>query len=502
MMERYLLRVVPLLVLFACVAPLARAETPPPLAFQWSLDFSPGQISIDPAGNLWFLNVTTQEIHRAKRDGNPLDAGGVANDLACDASGGAYVVSCGWGKGGARRIHADGLTACDVLVPCEGRSVASNDQDEGFIALGDYELILKPVVLKVSPVCDSEVLFPLEFVPGDMALAEDGTFFIIDPATPRVLHLDITGTELASWTLPNAAPPRFVAGDHDGNVFVASDETVFKCTGYGTVLTSWGDGTVFSSISGIAVNYLGDVYVSDSGRKRIAMYGVRQPTDNPPVPLPPPSPPPPPPPPLTSHPAAVLLHIAPLASKEACSISAKLDSVVTAESASPDDAHHSIVYLIASPNPEVYQICGAQVGIAYDAGREGHPALEVLGWHLCADLEFAGDDWPGPGSGNTITWASNYSTDVNVCGYFEVIAHGPATMSVIPWPKTGLAKIANCAAEYVLEVPPDRLGWVSWGHAGFGTDTNGCNPILEPCGGGAVPVRSSTWGRLKNLYGH
>lgn len=498
MIERFRLPLVPLFALFACMALPAHAETPPPLAFEWSLDFPPGQISIDPAGNLWFLNAATKEIHRARRDGNPLDAGGVAYDLACDASGGAYVVSCGWGNGGARRIHADGLTVCDVLIPCEGQSVASNHRDEGFVALGDYELILKPTMLKVSPECDTEVLFPLEFVPGDMALAEDGTFFIIDPATQHVVHLDITGAELASWTLPNARPPRFVTGDQDGNVFVASDATVFKYTEFGTVLTSWGDATAFSSISGIAVNALGDVYVSDSGRTRIAMYGLRQPTDNPPVP---PPPPPPSPPPLTPHPAAVLLHIAPPA-KETCTISTKLDSVITAASASPDDAHHSIVYLIATPNPNVYQICGAQVGIAYDAGREGHPALEVLGWHLCADLEFPGDDWPGAGSGNTITWASNYSTDVNVCGYFEVIAHGPTTMSVIPWPKTGLAKIANCGEEYVLDVPPDRLGWVSWGHAGFGLDTDGCNPALEPCGGGTVAIHPSTWGRLKTLYGH
>ena len=76
-------------------------------------------------------------------------------------------------------------------------------------------------------------------------------------------------------------------------------------------------------------------------------------------------------------------------------------------------------------------------------------------------------------------------------------------MSVIPWPNTGLVKIANCGAvEYEFEIPPDRLGWVSWGQAARGGDTDGCNPALEPCGVGAVPTQPSTWGRLKALYSH
>lgn len=159
--------------------------------------------------------------------------------------------------------------------------------------------------------------------------------------------------------------------------------------------------------------------------------------------------------------------------------------------------------MIASPDSYTSPICGVQTGIAYDTDGPGNPKLEVVSWHACSDLEFPGDDWPASGSGNTMTWAENFSTDINVAGYFEVVAHGPATMSIIPWPNTGETKIANCMArEYALEVPPDRLGWVSWGNAGFGVDTDGCNPVLGPCQGGTVPARPSTWGRLKALYSH
>jgi len=204
---------------------------------------------------------------------------------------------------------------------------------------------------------------------------------------------------------------------------------------------------------------------------------------------------------LTAHPAAILLHVVSATGHTACDGASSLGSVITAQSLSPDDSLHSIVYMIATPNLATYQICGVQAGIAYETTRNGHPGLEVLSWHVCSDLEFAGDNWPASGSGNTMTWADNFSTDINVVGYFEVIAHGPATMSVIPWPNTGMAKIANCSAmEYALEVPPDRLGWVSWGGAGFGLDTNGCNPVLEPCVK-VVPAQPLTWGRLKNLYG-
>ena len=180
-----------------------------------------------------------------------------------------------------------------------------------------------------------------------------------------------------------------------------------------------------------------------------------------------------------------------------------MTSIITAQDAALDNPHHDFVYLIASPDTLVSTICGVQIGIEYDTHDRSGPGLDLLGWHTCSDLEFPSDGWPSSGSGNTMTWTGNPRTDVIVVGYFEVVAHGPSRMRVAPWPVTGMAKIANCkAAEYTLQVPPDRLGWVSWGHAGFGADTDGCNPVLGPCQSGPVPVRPSTWGRLKSLYAH
>jgi len=474
----------------------AYGEDPPPFAFEWALDFSPGTISIDPAGNLWFMDFETTKVHRARRDGNPLDsrlAGG--RDLACDLEGNAFVLI----ENDVRLLHADGILGCGGIL-IQGRSIAVGVNGETFGTEIDAGFPPGPKVARIHPGCVTEEIFDLDFEPGDIAVGGDGTFFLVDESKKRLVHYDGTGLALATWRLPSDLEPISIAMHPDGNLLAGVGQTVYKYGPSGDLLVCWGNAQTFASISGLAVNALGDVYVCDSGKNRIRMYGIRQPDDNPPVPPTPPPPPPPPPPPLTSHPAAILLHFVPASTHTACNELSSLGSVITYASVSPDDAHHSIVYMVATPDMYTYQICGVQAGIAYDATREGHPGLEVLSWHACSDLEFPGDTWPGSGSGNTTTWADNYSTDINVVGYFEVIARGAATMSVIPWPNTGMAKIANCSAmEYALQIPPDRLGWVSWGGAGFGLDTDGCNPVLTPCGH-VVATNPSTWGRLKNLY--
>src|SRR5262249_46658502 len=214
-----------------------------------------------------------------------------------------------------------------------------------------------------------------------------------------------------------------LATDPDGNVLVGQGHSVYKYDAMGSLMVRWGDSSTFSSISGLGVNALGDVYISDSGFNRIRMYGTRQPTDNPPVPPGPPITPPPPPPPLTDHPAAILLHVINATGPVNCNSLTSLDSVITFQSLSPDDSHHSIVYVVATPNTVANAssgaICGVQAGISYEASHDGNPGLEVLGWHLCADLEFPDDAWPASGTGNTMTWGDQerYATDVNVVGY-------------------------------------------------------------------------------------
>ena len=126
----------------------------------------------------------------------------------------------------------------------------------------------------------------------------------------------------------------------------------------------------------------------------------------------------------------------------------------------------------------------------------------MLDWHSCARMEFRGDGWPGPGSGNTITWGTGSlcpEVEIAVAGFFYVSAYGPAVMSVAPWPVTGVVKIADCGAAEDRVLSRSRVGWIALGGASVGTDSDGCNPVLEPCSG-VTTVRSTTWGRLKALY--
>ena len=90
--------------------------------------------------------------------------------------------------------------------------------------------------------------------------------------------------------------------------------------------------------------------------------------------------------------------------------------------------------------------------------------------------------------------------EVVVGGYFYVSTYSPATMSLVGFPNTGQVKVANCAAAELIPIDPGQAGWVSLGGAAKGLDTDGCNPALEPCGQGTVPVQPSTWGRIKKRY--
>jgi hypothetical protein len=75
-------------------------------------------------------------------------------------------------------------------------------------------------------------------------------------------------------------------------------------------------------------------------------------------------------------------------------------------------------------------------------------------------------------------------------------------MSIVPFPNTGEIKVANCSgSESVVEqvLPQSRAGWISLGGAMLGSQSGGCNPLLEPCLG-STPTNTTTWGKIKTLY--
>ena len=93
-----------------------------------------------------------------------------------------------------------------------------------------------------------------------------------------------------------------------------------------------------------------------------------------------------------------------------------------------------------------------------------------------------------------------------VAGYFYLTAYSPSLMSIVGFPhNTGVVKTADCSSAESLPdqtLGLDKIGWISLGGAAKGTDTDGCNPALEPFNQEPTPVLPTTWGQIKARYGN
>ena len=367
--------------------------------------------------------------------------------------------------------------------------------------------------------------------PSGIAILDD-VVYVSDSSTALITQYTANGDRLLEWSteLPGdqrGSSPQAIVIDADGNIFVA-DERIKKFTPEGVFLNQWVDvsmdgsflspfditldalGNVFVAVGheelviaytpegrrlgqfsaftyglSIALDGEGNIYIADGstlkklGRFPPAFPPVRKPT--------------------------ILIHAAPVQRLACGQGPAAKEQVVTAVEVDPEIGGRNFVYLLVSPTLYVDSsmggLTGLQVGIDYRAAGNSGSGIGVHGWNHCADLEFPQNDWPDPGSGNTITWAIDTCQDEEVvtAGYFYVTAYAKSNMSVIEFPPTGQAKVADCfGAEF--EATPglerSRLGW-----AYFGSSVGGCNPLLTPCSD-TVPVRPTTWGQIKARYGN
>ena len=152
-------------------------------------------------------------------------------------------------------------------------------------------------------------------------------------------------------------------------------------------------------------------------------------------------------------------------------------------------------------------LLGFQSGSECDEMGQDVVGIGVWSWNSCGSLEFPDDTWPASGGGNTITYVDCQQDPSIVAGYFHLTAYTPSIMSIMGFSPhhTQEVKVATCLgveASPDLTVGMDRVGWISMGGAAKGTDTDGCNPALEPCDQDPTPVRSTTWGRIKTKFGN
>ncbi|MCX8062006.1 MAG: glycosyltransferase family 39 protein, partial [Anaerolineales bacterium] len=127
--------------------------------------------------------------------------------------------------------------------------------------------------------------------PRDLAVAPDGTLYIVDTDNHRIQHLDNTGKVLHVWgtfgdaTTGNAPGGTFnqpwgIAVDQLGFVYVADtwNHRIQKFTPEGQFVTQWGyfgqaeTPTAFWGPRDIAIDAQNRLFISDTGNKRIVVF--------------------------------------------------------------------------------------------------------------------------------------------------------------------------------------------------------------------------------------
>lgn len=379
--------------------------------------------------------------------------------------------------------------------------------------------------------------------PEDFTVDPSGNQYVTDSNLHHVLVLDPQGTPLRAWSTAaprDPYPPEPYGIDYDprdGSLVILDEARIKRFTTEGVLLDVWTneiDGRTFDWGLSVDVDDRGTIYLAPYGpygdHSTIVVWGSEgeelgvfgeeiAPPDGCWIPaglasgadgdlwigdecwggrilhytpygaaFPP------------AQEAALLLH-GDAGSALACSDAPHTaDQVVTRLAYDPKTPGRGyFVFLLASPRIWIDErnagLLGMQMGIQYRAEPGAGRGPEVRSWTSCGDLEFPQDNWPASGSGNTITWAACRSEELTVAGYFYLSVYDPASMSIIPYPVTGSAKVADCAvAELEAQVPlePIHLGRVGFGVAG-------CDPLVDTCSG-TVAVRPITWGRLKSRY--
>lgn len=170
-------------------------------------------------------------------------------------------------------------------------------------------------------------------------------------------------------------------------------------------------------------------------------------------------------------------------------------------------------YLMVARGDTALGISEMIFGILYD------PVVEIQDWTLCTSgLDFPGPNWPGPCSGNILTWlvpadcqrstVPGYESQgvLAIAGVFRLVAHDAGELRIAYHPTllSGPAlEVWDCTGQSVQFSP---YGTVQMGAAGFGDYRYGVNPCLgwvEDYGTAyctPTPVLPVTWGRIKSLY--
>jgi len=162
------------------------------------------------------------------------------------------------------------------------------------------------------------------------------------------------------------------------------------------------------------------------------------------------------------------------------------------------------VYVVVARGDTI-GISGVTFGIDYDGAATG-TGLDILSWNVCASgLEFQSTGWPGPATGNIVTWVAPEACATQligsdgvhgVVGAFYVYAYDEDILRLRDHPliETQERLAASDCFGVTAFLDPDAG---ITGAAAFTNHPWSCNPCIAPC---MVPARSTTWGALKRKY--
>jgi hypothetical protein len=176
----------------------------------------------------------------------------------------------------------------------------------------------------------------------------------------------------------------------------------------------------------------------------------------------------------------------------------------------PGDFGEFDVWVVVCGGSEEVGIAGIEYNVEYDFATGS--GVDVQVWSSCTDLQFPSAGFPySQFSGNVQTWSDcqqqSEVTDLGgkmevipntvyaVAGYMRVHVYGADEMKAAPRYVTGKLQVGSC--EPVEEDLTARLE--SYGSATFCMNKRGYNPCYSPAGLG---TESTTWGKVKTLYGN
>lgn len=134
-----------------------------------------------------------------------------------------------------------------------------------------------------------------------------------------------------------------------------------------------------------------------------------------------------------------------------------------------------------------------QDGVA--GNNEDLARLDIWGWFSCGFVSGTNQNWVTPGASNRLTWdPPAVGSPTIIAGIFYCGAYAADTLAVTAVSPTEPAYVRGADGTRVDLTPVD-LGYLVF--SGSGT-VPGCNSCATPCAE-PIPVRGSTWSRVKNL---